>query len=94
MCKSHHQLLKAASNNIFKLTIAFNDKLVAAELTKANATLDAAIAIGAAVLDISKTIMYSLVYDEFPKYEKLFYCNLTTVGGDTDSLFFEVQGVI
>ena len=93
LCNSHHQLLKAASNNRFNSAIAFNDKLVAAELTKGNTTLDAPIAIGAAVLDINKTIMYSLVYDEFPKYEKLFNCNLTTVGGDTDSLFFEVQGV-
>src|SRR5271156_3898948 len=62
-------------------------------MTKANIELNAPIAIGAAILDISKTIMYKIAYNNFPKYERLFDCKLNIVGGDTDSIFFEAVGV-
>src|SRR3977135_2809058 len=62
-------------------------------MTKANVELDAPIAIGAAILDISKTIMYKIAYNNFPMCERLYDCKLNIVGGDTDSLFFETIGI-
>src|SRR5271163_3390731 len=37
--------------------------------------------------------MYKIVYDNFPKYECKYNCELNIVGGDTDSLFFECVGI-
>jgi hypothetical protein len=62
-------------------------------MMKCNVELDAPIAIGASVLDISKYIMYKLAYVQLPKYEAMFGCKITIVGGDTDSFFMEVKGV-
>ena len=74
LCNTPQKFIKATSNQKFKSAIVFCDNLIAAELTKVNITLDAPIAIGAAVLDISKTIMYAIAYHDFPKYEKQFQC--------------------
>ena len=93
LCNSPKSLLKATSQHRFMKVIEFNESLVAAQLTKANVELSSPLAIGAAVLDISKIIMYKIVYDDFPKYERQFNCNISVVGGDTDSLFFEARGV-
>ena len=49
-------------------------------MTKANVELSSPLAIGAAVLDISKTIMYKIVYEDFPRYEKQFDCKIRIVG--------------
>jgi len=66
-------------------------------LTKrTNVCLKSTIAIGAAVLDLSKVqnmIMYDLVYNKLPRYEKRFWCKIIPVGGDTDSLFLLVKNV-
>jgi hypothetical protein len=93
LCNNPKALLKATSQNRFISSIEFNEDLVAARMTKANIELDAPIAIGAAILDISKTIMYKIAYDNFPIYERLYDCKINIVGGDTDSLFFETIGV-
>jgi hypothetical protein len=93
LCNSPKALMKATSNHRFIKAIEFNENLVAAQLTKTNVQLNAPIGIGASILDISKVIMYKIVYDEFPKYEAHFDCKLRIVGGDTDSLFFECRGV-
>ena len=93
LCNSPKSFLSATSQVRFMKVIEFNESLVAAQLTKANVELSSPLAIGAAVLDISKTIMYKIVYDDFPRYEKLFDCKIKVVGGDTDSLFFETHGV-
>jgi hypothetical protein len=93
LCNTAAKLVKATSEHKFKSARIFNDKLVAAELTKINIELDSPIAIGAAVLDISKDIMYKVAYEDFPKYEQMFECKINIVGGDTDSFFLEVVGV-
>ena len=93
LCNSPKAFLNATSDHRFMKVIEFNDTLMAAQLTKANVELSSPLAIGAAMLDISKIIMYKIVYEDFPKYEAHFDCQISIVGGDTDSLFLEVQGV-
>jgi len=93
LCNSHAKMIKAASNHRFKQARIFSENLVAACLTKFNVELDAPIAIGASVLDISKYIMYKLAYVQLPRYEQMFDCKIEIVGGDTDSFFLEVKGV-
>ena len=93
LCNSPKAFLNATSDHRFMKVIEFNDTLMAAQLTKANVELSSPLAIGAAVLDISKLIMYKIVYEDFPKYESHFDCKISIVGGDTVSLFLEVQGV-
>ena len=56
--------------------------------------LNSTIAIGAAVLDLSKLIMYKLAYEDLPKYERELGCKFEIVGGDTDSLFIKVVGAV
>src|SRR5277367_1434270 len=67
--------------------------LVLTKRTNANVCLKSTIAIGAAVLDLSKVIMYDLVYNKLPAYESRFKCKIIPVGGDTDSLFLLVKNV-
>src|SRR5277367_4213799 len=67
--------------------------LVLTKRTNANVCLKSTIAIGAAVLDLSKVIMYDLVYNKLPVYERRFKCRITPVGGDTDSLFLLIENV-
>ena len=62
--------------------------------TNANVSLKSTIAIGAVVLDLSKVIMYDLVYCKLPQYEEKFNCKMTVCGGDTDSLFISVRGKV
>ena len=61
LCNSHDKMVKATSLHRFNTARVFTEDLVAAVLTKVNIELDAPVAIGAAVLDISKVIMYKLV---------------------------------
>src|SRR5277367_5295066 len=68
-------------------------ELVLTKRTNANVCLKSTIAIGAAVLDLSKVIMYDLVYNKLPVYEKRLKCRITPVGGDTDSLFLLIENV-
>ena len=93
LCNSHNKMIKAASKHCFKHARIFNTNLAAACMTKCNVELDAPIAIGASVLDISKYIMYKLAYVQLPQYKQKFGCKINIVGGDTDSFFIEVKGV-
>src|SRR5271156_6175136 len=76
LCNSPKALIKAASKHRFIRAIEFNQKLVAAQLTKANIELCAPIGIGAAILDISKVIMYKIVYEQFENYEEQYNCEI------------------
>src|SRR3977135_3047882 len=60
--------------------------------TNDNVSLKSTIAIGDAVLDLSKVIMYDLVYRKLPLYEERFHCKMSACGGDTNSLFISVRG--
>ena len=62
--------------------------------TNDNVSLKSTIAIGAAVLDLSKVIMYDLIYCKLPQYAEKFNCKMTVCGGDTDSLFILVRGKV
>src|SRR5277367_2624247 len=67
--------------------------LVLTKRTNAHVCLKSTIAIGAAVLNLSKAIMYDLVYNKLPVYERRFKCRIIPIGGDTDSLFLLVKNV-
>jgi len=92
LCNSHHKMINVASNHRFMHARVFSPTLSAACLTKHNVELDAPIAIGVSVLDISKYIMYKLAYEKLAHYESAFDCKINIVGGDTDSFFIEVIG--
>src|SRR6266853_6520447 len=49
--------------------------------TNEKVMLNSTIAIGAAVLDLSKLIMYKLAYEDLPKYERELGCKLEVLGG-------------
>ena len=55
-----------------------------------NIELDAPIAIGTTVFNVSKVIRYKIAYKKFSKYETLYDYKVDIVGGDTDSFFIEV----
>ena len=66
----------------------FNENLVAVHLKRINIRLQNPIYAGIAILDLSKTIMYSHFYEYLkPKYGD----KLTLLGTDTDSFIFHVE---
>ena len=71
----------------------FNPDLTLIEHTNFLVELNKPIFIGAAVLDLSKLIMYDLRYNQLGKYETRFNCKIDVIGGDTDSLFCKITGV-
>src|SRR5271156_5561519 len=87
-----YNYVKCASKPTFSGVTILGDELVLVQYTNANVVLKSTIGIGAAVLDLSKLIMYNLAYNILPKYKTDFDCKMEIVGGDTDSLFLIVRG--
>ena len=87
-----YRYLKYSSQATFTGATVLGPELALIQHTNENVMLKSTIAIGAAVLDLSKLIMYDLAYNKLPKYERQFDCNLQIIGGDTDSLFISVHG--
>ena len=50
--------------------------------TNEKVTLNSTITIGAAVLDLSKLIMYKLAYEDLPRYEQELGCKMEILGGE------------
>lgn len=72
----------------FKRCIAFDEQFVAIEMDKTSIELKKPIAIGMAILDISKTVMYDFYYNHLKaKYDE----NVSLVYTDTDSFIIEVK---
>lgn len=72
----------------FKRTVIFDNDFVAVEMKRTNILLNKPIAIGMAVLDLSKTVMYNYYYNHLK--EK--YCdNVQLMYTDTDSFIVEVK---
>lgn len=72
----------------FKRRVIFEENLVAVELAKTNVYYNKSIAIGAAILSISKVKVYSFLYDFLkPKLKD----NLTILYSDTDAFIMEVR---
>ena len=92
LVNNEEKFLKATSDPRFRTARVFDNGVAGMVLTKCNVDLNAPIAIGAAVLDYAKLIMYLLAYREFPAYETTFDCKFKIIGGDTDSLFFTLTG--
>ena len=93
LCTTPQAHVQAASKAKYRSSRIFDENLVAAIMTMVNITLDSPIAIGAAVLDISKLIMYELAYVHLRRYQSELNCTINIVGGDTDSLFLEIRGI-
>ena len=68
----------------FKRFSIFSDKLVGLELVKPTIVLDKPIYLGAAILDLSKLLMYRFWYDVL----KVKYSNIKLCFTDTDSLLY------
>ena len=71
----------------------FSADLTLVEHTNFLVELNKPVFIGAAVLDLSKLIMYDLRYNQLAKYEQQFNCKIDVIGGDTDSIFCKITGV-
>lgn len=72
----------------FKRCTIFDENLVAIELKRTNIVMDKPIAVGMAILDISKVVMYDFYYN----YLKPTYgVNITQCYSDTDSFVFHVK---
>lgn len=74
----------------FKSCITFNENLVAIELQKSKIKLNKPIAIGVAILEISKYLMYEFHYDFMLK--NLDYRDCKLLYTDTDSLIYHIKG--
>ena len=73
----------------FKRFSIFSDKLIGLELVKPTIVLDKPIYLGAAILDLSKLLMYRFWYDVL----KVKYSNIKLCFTDTDSLLYWVETV-
>lgn len=72
----------------FKRHTIFDENLVAIELNKTHILMNKPIAIGLAILDISKTVMYDFHYNFIrPKYAD----NVTLAYTDTDSFIYHIK---
>lgn len=72
----------------FKRFTIFDDELVAIELQQTQVTMNKPIAVGMAILDISKITMYSFLYDYLkPKYGD----GCSAIYSDTDSFILEIE---
>lgn len=79
--------LIAAPN--FKKRTIFNENLVAVEMLKTNILMDKPIAVGMAILDLSKVVMYDYYYN-FLK-DKKYGDKIKLAYTDTDSFVFQVE---
>lgn len=84
--KGHNLLRKYIAKTNFNRVQKFSDNLVAVDMEKAKVTLNKPIYVGAAILDLSKHLMYDFHYNvmlkEFPGSQLLFT--------DTDSLCYSI----
>lgn len=72
----------------FKRFTIFDEDLVAIELKRTNILMNKPIAIGLAILDISKVVMYDFHYNFMkPRYGD----NVTLTYTDTDSFIYQVK---
>ena len=78
---------KLVSEPIYDSCKQFSDSLMAIEMRKTEVLMDKLIAVGQAMLDISKTLMYKFWYDYLkPKYQdKVKLCYM-----DTDSFILQI----
>ena len=89
-----YRYVKYASKASFTGATVLGPELALVQYTNENVMLKSTIAIGAAVLDLSKLIMYDLAYNKLSMYENRFNCAMQIIGGDTDSLFIKVVGPV
>jgi len=89
LCTSADDLTTYTSRPEFLSFTIFHENLVGVNLAKDQVVLNKPIAIGQAVLDLSKLIMYDLYYGKLKTYATEIGGSISVMGGDTDSLFLK-----
>ena len=84
---SEEKLKKLTAQPYFNKFKFFHKNLVALERAKVELSLNRAIYVGFAILDLSKTLMYDFYYNYIDRK----YPDLTLLFTDTDSLAYQIQ---
>ena len=93
LANSEKKMVAQCSKPQYIRSRMFSPDLTLVEHTNFLVELNKPVFIGAAVLDLSKLIMYDLRYIQLAKYETKFNCKIDVIGGDTDSIFCKITGV-
>jgi uncharacterized C2H2 Zn-finger protein len=93
LCNSEEKMLRYSSKATFYGARRFSPNIVGVHMMRESVLLNKPVAIGQAVLDISKLEMYQLRYDHLKRYSNQFKGSIQVVAGDTDSFFLEVRGI-
>lgn len=88
LVNNNKKLNKLTAKPTFKYEKKVNDYLSIVEMTKTNVKLEKPIYVGAAILDISKTLMYEFHYDVM---KPLYKDKVNLDYQDTDSLVYDIQ---
>jgi hypothetical protein len=91
LCNSEKKLLRYTSKATFAGARRFSHNVVGVQMIRESVLLNKPVAIGQAVLDISKLEMYQLRYEHLRRYATQFGGSITVLAGDTDSFFLEVS---
>ena len=94
LVNSEEQHERLCSRDTFMSSTYFTPNLVGVNCSKHEVNLDKPIYIGQCVLDNSKWVMYDLKYNHLVRYEDKFKAKISVIGGDTDSFFLSVKGVV
>lgn len=88
LVNDNKKLNKLTAKPTYKYEKKVNDYLSIVEMIKTNVKLEKPIYVGAAILDLSKTLMYEFHYDVMqPQYEN----RIALLYQDTDSLIYNIQ---
>jgi len=91
LCNSEQKLTRYTSKATFYGARRFAENIVGVHMLRQSVLLDKPVAIGQAVLDISKLEMYELRYHHLAHYAALLNGSIVVAGGDTDSFFLKVS---
>jgi hypothetical protein len=91
LCNGEEKLLRYTSKATFYGARRFAPNIVGVHMLRQNVMLNKPVAIGQAVLDISKLEMYQLRYNHLQHFAHKFGGSIQIAGGDTDSFFLEVS---
>jgi hypothetical protein len=93
ICTDNHQAEVLSSNPRLKDFFLVNDKLSVFQLGKETVVLNRPVYMGQCVLDLSKLVMYELLYEKLIPTVTSLGGSLQLCGGDTDSFFLCVRNV-
>jgi hypothetical protein len=91
LCNTEEKLLRYTSKATFHGARRFSPNIVGVHMLRQNVLLNKPVAIGQAVLDISKLEMYQLRYNHLQHFANKFGGAIEIAGGDTESFFLEIS---